>query len=59
MLNEEEYGERLKGYSDDTIRLIMQFTDEESIRKQIKITTDPELNEEEVAKRLRELLKSM
>jgi DNA-binding phage protein len=57
-LNEEEYGKRLEEYSDDTIRLIIKIhgCNRATLYKALKITTNPELNEEQVAEGLKALL---
>ena len=57
-LSGEEYSKRLEEYSDDTIRLISQThaLNVEDWRAARDITVDPNLTEEEVAERLKNLL---
>ena len=57
-LQGEAYSKRLREYSDDTILLISECMNRprEVLDRSLNITTDSELNEEEVAKRLKELL---
>ena len=57
-LQGEALSERLEKYTDDTIHLISEAMSQsrELNRKCRDITTDSELNEEEVVKRLKELL---
>ena len=59
LLSGEEYSKRLREYSDDTIRLIMQThaLDKEHLIAATDITTNSELNEEQVAEELLVLLK--
>ncbi len=59
-LSGEEYSKRLEGYSMSTIRLISQghALPKEWYKKARDITTDSELNEEQVVERLKELLRS-
>ena len=60
-LSGEAYRKRLREYSDDTIRLISlgMRLDKENYAKARDITTDSELNEEQVAERLRALIDSV
>ena len=60
-LNAKEYRKRLRGYSYDTIHLISQTHafDREDLYAATDITTDSELNEEQVAEKLKELIKSV
>ena len=57
-LSGEEYSKRLRAYSDDTIRLISQTHafDREDNAAARDITTNSELNEEQVAEKLKELI---
>ena len=60
-LSGEEYGKRLRGYSDDTIRLISRAHafDREDYYAAQDITTNPELTEEQVVERIKELITSV
>ena len=57
-LNGEAYSKRLREYSDDTIRLIMQAhgLDKESVYAASEIASESDLTEEQVAEKLKELL---
>ena len=57
-LSAVEYRKRLQGYSYDTTRLIMEChsLDLEDYCKAQDITSDSELNEEQVVEKLKELL---
>ncbi len=59
-LKGEEYQKRLRAYSKSTLELISWglTTNEETVIKMHDITTDSELNEEEVRAKLIELLNS-
>ena len=59
-LKGEEYRKRLRAYSKSTLELISWglTTNEETVIKMHEITTDSELNEEEVRTKLIELLNS-
>ena len=59
-LKGEEYRKRLRAYSKSTLELISWglTTNEETVIKMHDITTDSELNEEEVRTKLIELLNS-
>ena len=59
-LKGEEYRKRLRAYSKSTLELISWglTTNEETVIKMHDITTDSELNEEEVRTKLIELLSS-
>ena len=56
-LNEEEYRQRLKAYSDSTIVLISEimYLPREVYEKGRDITTNSELNEEQVVEQLKKL----
>lgn len=56
-LNELEYRQRLRNYSKSTLQLIMDLnhTSKEAALQKLEITTDSELNEEEVAEKLKAL----
>ncbi len=56
-LNAEEYEQRLEAYTDSTIRLIIDInsTDIMLADKALKITTNSELNEEQVVEQLKKL----
>ena len=56
-LKGEAYSRRLESYSDSTIRLIMELNsmDKETALKESDITTDSELDETEVVRRLENL----
>ena len=59
-LKGKDYEQRLKEYSKSTIQLIMDcnYASKEVALKMSDITTDSELTEEEVVKKLKELLAS-
>lgn len=59
-LKGEKYRKRLRAYSKSTLELISWglTTNEETVIKMHEITTDSELNEEEVRTKLIELLSS-
>lgn len=59
-LNAEEYAKRLRGYSQHTIELISKCMGlpREEYRKARDITTNSTLDENQVAEKLKELLKS-
>ncbi|MBR7164766.1 MAG: hypothetical protein IKD18_00665 [Clostridia bacterium] len=57
----EEYSKRLEGFSDDTLRLISEVNrtiPRNKVREAIDIRTDPNLNEEQIVQKLKELLAS-
>ena len=55
----EEYSKRLRGYSDDTMRLISRINPiRELVTPLHDITADPTLTEEQVVEKLQELLRS-
>ena len=51
----EAYSQRLKEYSDATIRLILSFTDRERAVRASEIAADSELTEEQVVAELLKL----
>jgi hypothetical protein len=57
-LSGEAYDKRLREFSDDTIRLIMQAhgLDKESVFAASEIASESDLTEEQVAEQLRELI---
>ena len=59
-LKGEAYSRRLEGYSTSTLKLMARITGfpAEVERKMRDITTDSELNEEQVVEKLKELLES-
>ena len=56
-LKAEEYEQRLEAYTDSTLQLIMDInsTSKELADKALKITTNSELNEEQVVEQLKKL----
>lgn len=61
MLSGEEYSKRLRGFSDDTMRLIMKVNGkatEENISEINRIKADPNLTEEQIVQKLKEFLAS-
>lgn len=53
----EEYRKRLEGFSPSTTRMITKCNQNEEIaKKKLEIVTNPDLNEQQIAEKLKEIL---